>query len=374
MHPRLILAIARKDALDVLLNKATLSLLLSPLLLALLFLGVGSLLGSKTTNVLVYNPGKSGVEQVLKSAYQDSKITYANSPDGVSSTFGPDGTHKNSAYALGLIVPSDFESSLRAGGHPQLQLFLNGDSTSNQQRTLLQGAIANYSRTIASPQPPATTTVTMINPPRVVNTAAYDTNVLYSSMILLISFLAGTSLVPGMLAEEKEKKTLRMLMVTPASFADVVVGKLLVGLSYQLVLTIVAVGIQGGYIGQVPLILLFALLGSCFSVSLGLLAGGLFQTTTTAGMFSGMVSSVIYIVPIFFVGLFYQILGDTPFTPIIKVLPTYYIADGVTKALQSAATWSNLWLDVSVVIGSIALLLAIATWGLRRQAAVAATI
>ena len=373
MHPRLILAIARKDALDILLNKSALSLLISPILLALLFLGIGTLLGGKTTNVLVYNPDKSGVEGILKSAYQDIKITYANSPDGVSSAFGPDGTHKNSAYALGLVVPADFESSLRTGGHPQLQLFLNGDSTSNQQRALLQGAIANYSRTVASPQPPATITVSMINPPRVVDTAAYDTNVMYSSMILLVSFLAGTSLVPSMLAEEKEKKTLRMLMVTPASFTDVVIGKLLVGLGYQLLLTIVVVGIQGGYIGQIPLVLLFALLGSCFSVSLGLLAGSLFQTTSTAGMFSG-ITSVIYIVPIFFVGLFYQILGDTPFTPLIKVLPTYYIADGVTKALQNSATWSNLSLDVSVVIASILLLLAFATWGLRRQAAVAASI
>ncbi len=374
MHPRLILAIARKDALDILLNKSTLSLLISPILLALLFLGIGSLLGSKTTNVLVYNPGKSAVEGVLKSAYQDIKITYVNAPEEVSSAFGPDGTHKNSTYALGLVVPADFESSLRAGGHPQLQLFLNGDSTSNQQRTLLQGAIANYSRTIANPQPPANITVATINPPKVIDTGTYDVNIMYSSAILLISFLAGTSLVPGLLVEEKEKKTLRMLMVTPASFTDVVIGKLLVGLGYQLLLTIVVVGIQGGYIGQIPVILLFALLGSCFSVSLGLLAGSLFQTTTTAGMFAATVSSIIYTVPIFFVGLFYQILGDNPFTPIVKALATYYIADGVTKALQNIGTWSNLREDISVVIASIILLLALATWGLRRQASVAAAI
>lgn len=373
MHPRLIFAIARKDALDILLNKSTLGILLSPIFLALLFLGIGALLGSKTTDVLVYNPGKSGVEQVLKGAYQDIKITYANSPDVVSSAFGPDGTQKNSAYALGLVVSSDFDSSLHSGGHPQLQLFLNGNQTSRQQDILLQSAIANYARNVASPQPPASISVAMINPPKVTNTNNYDLNVMYSAAILLTSFLVGTSLVPGMLAEEKEKKTLRMLMVTPASFTDVVLGKLLVGLSYQFVLTLFVVGIKGGYIGQIPLLLLFALLGSCFSVSLGLLAGSLFQTTSTAGAFSGIIS-MIYIVPIFFVGLFSQILGDNPFTPIIKVLPTYYIADGVTKALQNAATWGNIWIDVGAIVGSIVVLLAIATMGLRRQAAVAATI
>ena len=100
MHPRLMFAIARKDALDILLNKATVSILVSPILLALLFLGIGTLLGSKTTNVLIYNPSKSGVEQVLKSAYQDIKITYANSSADVGASFGPDGTHKSSPYAL----------------------------------------------------------------------------------------------------------------------------------------------------------------------------------------------------------------------------------------------------------------------------------
>ena len=373
MHPRLILAIARKDALDILMNKSTLSILLSPIFLALLFLGIGTLLGGKTTDVLVYNPSKSNVEQVVKSAYQDSRIIYANSADAVVSEFGADGIQKKSSYSLGLVVPIDFDSSLRSGGHPSLQLFVNGDQISNQQETLLQSAIANYARNTASPQLPANITVATINPPKTVNTSTFDVTVMYGATILLTSFLVGTSLVPGILAEEKEKKTLRMLMVTPASFTDVVLGKLLVGFSYQLVLTLLVVGIQGGYRGQIPVLLLYALLGSCFSVSLGLFAGSLFQTTGTAGMFSGIIS-VIYIVPIFFVGLFAQILGNNPFLPVAKILPTYYIADGATNALLGITTWSGTLLDVGFVVGSIIVLLAIAIWFLRRQAAVAAAI
>ncbi len=73
MHIRSILAIARKDALDILLNKATLTLLLTPIFLAVLFVVIGALLGSHTTNALVYNPGKSGVEQIISSAFSDIK-------------------------------------------------------------------------------------------------------------------------------------------------------------------------------------------------------------------------------------------------------------------------------------------------------------
>jgi len=84
--------------------------------------------------------------------------------------------------------------------------------------------------------------------------------------------------------------------------------------------------------------------------------------------------SFIYILPIFFVGPFVQLLGSNPFTQLIKVLPTYYIADGAVNAIQGQATFSATLLDVSVILASIVLLFLVAVWSLRRQAAVVSTI
>jgi len=357
MHPRSILAIARKDALDILLNKTTLSLLLTPIVLALLFLLIANLLGGHTTNALIYDPGRSSVEQVLKSAYPDLKITYANSSGDVAAAFGPDGSHKTTAYALGLAVPAGFDASLSSGGHPRLNFYVDGSQVSNQQSQLLLSALTNTSRGIANPQPPATITVATVNPPS--QNALLNINQFYAAAVLMSSLLVGTTLVPGILAEEKEKRTLRMLMVSPASYSDVVAGKLLVGLVYQLLLA--------------ALVLLFALLGSFFSVTLGLLLGSFFQTTSSAGAAAGMLS-MIYIIPIFFVGTFAQLFGNNPFTTIVKVLPPYYIADGVINALTNQSTTTGTALDVGVVLGCIVLLLLVATWLLRRQAAVVSTI
>ncbi len=183
----------------------------------------------------------------------------------------------------------------------------------------------------------------------------------------------GTSLVPGLLAEEKEKKTLRMLMVSPASFGDVVAGKMLVGLVYQLLLAVVALAITGGFTGQVSLVLLFAVLGSCFSVMLGLLLGCFFQTTSAAGAAAGLLS-LVYIIPIFFVGTFGQFFGTNAFTSIVKVLPTYDIADGVFNAVQNQGTPAGTVLDLSVVLGCTVLLFLVGSWFLRRQAVVASAI
>ncbi len=84
--------------------------------------------------------------------------------------------------------------------------------------------------------------------------------------------------------------------------------------------------------------------------------------------------SFIYILPIFFVGPLVQLLGSNPFTQVIKVLPTYYIADGAVNAVQSQATLSGTLLDVSVILASIVLLFLVAVLSLRRQAAVVSTI
>lgn len=372
MHLRNILAIARKDAIDLLLNKSTLFVLLMPIILALFFLLISTLVGGHATKILVYNPGNSRVVNVVSSAFSDSQVIQANSAADVTSQFGPNGAQKSSSYAIGMVIPADFDSDLRAGSHPQLSLYINGDDVDTQQSLLLQTAITNYSRVVASPQPPLSLATAIINPPS-------DTDVglllgkMYASVALLVSFMVGTSLMPGLLIEEKEKKTLRMLMVTPASFADVILGKLLVALFYQLLLSLIVLAIQSGFTGQVAMVLLYTLLGSIFALALGLLFGSIFQTMAAAGAVGG-VASFIYIIPGIFVGPLGQLLGNSPILQVLKVLPTYYMADGVYNAMQGQGTFSNNLLDISVIVISTVVLLALATWTLRRQASVAAAI
>ncbi len=373
MHIRSILAIARKDALDLLLNKATLILMLTPIFLAVFFVVIAALLGGHTTNVLIYNPGKSNVEQIVDQAFSDIKTTYVNSPDQVTSAFGPNGSHENVSYAIGLVVPDGFDASLQSGGYPTVSLYFDGSQINNPQQQLLLGAINAYTRSIASPQSPATVSAITVNPPAPSN-AFKDIEQVYAIGALLASLMIGTSLVPGLLAEEKEKKTLRMLMVSPASYTDVILAKLLVGFVYQFVLALVALAITGGFNGtQIPLVLLFALLGSCLSVGVGLLIGGIVNTTSAAGAFSGALS-FLYLLPVFFVGPFAQLLGSNPFTQVMKILPTYYIGDGTANAVLNSSNLGGVSLDAGVIIGTIIILVLLASWVLRRQATVVSVI
>ena len=369
MHLRSMLAIARKDAIDILLNKSTLFILIMPIITAFLFLLISNLAGSHTTNILVYNPGQSALIQVISSSFDATKITGAGSPAEVMAAFR---NGKDAAYDVGLIIPANFESALQAGSHPQVSLYVNENNMNQHQAEQLQAAIVNYARGVASPQPPLALSTTIVNPPATANLGGILQNA-YSGIALLVSFMVGTSLMPGLLIEEKEKKTLRMLMVTPASFSDVILGKLLITLIYQLLLSLIILTIIGGFIGQVPLVLLYTLLGACFSLALGLLFGGIFSTASAAGAVGGIVS-LIYIIPAFFSGPLGQLLSGSAITSLVKILPTYYMSDGIYNAMLDQGSFSSVLFDLGVIVGSTLALLAITVWMLRRQASVAAAI
>jgi ABC-2 type transport system permease protein len=372
MHPRAVWAIARKDALDLLLNKSTLVGLLFPIILSLVWLLISKAVGNSATDILVSNPANSNVVQVVTAAFPSPEVTQAGSAGEVTAAFDPTGMHKTTRYAVGLIVPAGFDDGLRAGSHPQLQLYLNGDKVNAQTEALIQAAITNYARTLANPQPPVDLSTTVVNPPSDTK-AGLELRHVYASLALLLSLTVGTTFVPQLLIEEKEKKTLRMLMVTPASFGDVLIGKLLVVLVYQLLLTGAVVAILSAFTGQIVLVLLYVLLGGCFSLALGLLFGAVFDTVSAAAAVEGLVI-IIYILAGIFVGPLGQLIGNNPAAKIARLLPTYYIADGAYNASQKLGSFGSNVLDIGVILGSTVVLLVVSAWVLRRQSAVAAAI
>jgi ABC-2 type transport system permease protein len=370
MNIRSITAIARKDALDILLNKSTLIGLCTPIVLAIFFMIITSLLGGRTSQVLIYNPGHSQIEQSISGIFASPQIVRAGSADEVVAAFGTDGSHRDTSYALGLVVPENFEAQLRQGGRPDIKLYLNGNELNNRDRETLTQLVNAYASSVTHPHP-VNLSLAMINPPQ--TTPVADIANGYLAIALLMSFLTGTSLVPSLLVEEKEKKTLRMLMVSPASYGDVIMGKLLVGLGYQLVLTLIVLLVMHGFTGNLVALFCFIVLDACFSLTLGLLIGSLIQTQNALGAILGALS-LIYIFPAIFAGTLASLFQGSLVMQIIQIFPTYYMADGLVKALNNQSLQGGMLLDFSVVLACTVVAFLAAVWSLRRQAAVVATI
>jgi ABC-type multidrug transport system permease subunit len=131
--------------------------------------------------------------------------------------------------------------------------------------------------------------------------------------------------------------------------------------------------ILGGFSGQLLALLFFVLLSACFGLVLGLLFGSIIQTSGNVGMFVGIVS-IAYTLPSLVLGPLYIVLQGSLFEQAMKVLPMYYMADAFLKALQGRATLENTLLDIVVLLGGTVILFFVATWSLRRQAAVVGAI
>jgi ABC-2 type transport system permease protein len=361
MNTRATLAVVRKDAMEIVLNRSALVTVLSPIFLAFLFAALNALLGAKSSPVLIYNPDGSDVERIiLDSPLPDIALIRAASAEQVAAAF----SGSNSVYALGLAVPPGYEAARREGTGPALTLYLNGDDVDPATGRLISGALAGYGIPTAGTAPVVTLVTVNPQPPQPrLGLGAYLT-----MFGLVSSFIVGAAVVAGLLLEEKEKETWRLLLVPPATLADVVVGKLLVGLGYQLLVMLVVLAIQGGYVGAVGLVLVFGLLGSLLGLALGLLFGSLAKNTSAFGAFVALVSAA-YTVPALFVGPLGQALRNSSLVQAMQWLPTYYLARGILDALESRITTGDTPLDLAVGAGCAALVFGAALWSLRRLAA-----
>ena len=105
--------------------------------------------------------------------------------------------------------------------------------------------------------------------------------------------MVGIFVVPYLLVEEKEKGTLKAVLVSPATYADVVAGKGLVGLFYALLVAVILLLLNGGFGGNVVITLLSVVLGSIFLVQVGLLMGAAFKAINQVNSWSSIVMIVL---------------------------------------------------------------------------------
>ncbi|HZU75574.1 MAG TPA: ABC transporter permease, partial [Dehalococcoidia bacterium] len=263
-HLRAILAIVRKDALDVWLDRGKLGSLIFPLVLTLLWLGISRLATGQPsqpmTALLVYNPGQSHLAQEISAIFPGAKITAAGSSGQVAAAFAGGGAGQSAGYDVGLVIPASFEDDLKAGSRPQVNLYLNSTTVSSQQAALAQAAVSYYARTVVTPTSPVSLATSTIHPAPASAPSITLADV-YTNLVVPLSFVTSLALLPGLLIEEKEKKTLRMLMVSPASYTDVLLGKVIVVFIYQVALSLAVLALFGAFSVNAPLLLLYVLCG-----------------------------------------------------------------------------------------------------------------
>lgn len=354
MNPRIIWAIFRKDMLDAIKNTYIFVALIMPVGMSLLFSVMMPAKGltDPVLQVSVFDPGQSQVTRKL-AAIPGVDLTTADSIEQVR-------TLATQGSAVGLVLPQDFDTAMAAGQTPLIDLYYNGEKTLGMQATL-GNMLESILRELAGQDLPAKVVSTdVLGSPAISYNLANYILILFLVMSLV---MIGVFMVPTILVEEKEKQTLQAVLVSPASFADVVIGKALVGMVYALLSAVILLAMNNGLAGNPVVTLSAVVLGSLFLVLTGLLLGALFKTTAQVNTWSSIVM-LLLLFPAMFV------LPPKPpetIPTIMGFVPTNHLASAISAGLNGTATLADAGVDLLILAGCAAAVFFAVIWLLRRE-------
>jgi len=181
---------------------------------------------------------------------------------------------------------------------------------------------------------------------------------------VIVILMMGIQLVPTLLFEEKQTKTMAALLVSPASISQVVVGKALVGFFYVMVAASVVFAINWVGVVHWEMVLLFVLGTGIFSVGVGLVLGSFFERQQDA---VGLTMLLI----VFFIGaLFASMLGlDMPAVAqaMLPWVPSVALAEIIRFVFLENVPREQALAQFGSVLAISALLYALVVWKVRRS-------
>jgi len=186
------------------------------------------------------------------------------------------------------------------------------------------------------------------------------------SISLAISIMTiGMALVPLLMIEEKERHTIDALLVSPASYGQIVIGKALAGMFYCTVAALVVYVLNISLLATGWVAVIAVLAGALFTVSVGLLLGVLFEQQANMNMVMGLVL-ILLMVP--------MLLSLAPTANIpaslktaLPYLPSVAMGRLFSMSFSNVVDFAALLLNLSVLLGFAIVLLLLVTWRVKRM-------
>jgi ABC-2 type transport system permease protein len=303
---------------------------------------------------VVHDAGGSGLVTELRKTPQIS-VVLADSADAT-------GREVERIKAIGgLVVPAGFDSDLAANKQPELTVYVNNQKTIFEQaafRRLLDQLVRSFAK---QPEPARLVWMDVDKAANDRALGATNLNQMLLPMLLILTFgMTGAFVVPLLIVEEKEKRTLDFLLSSPASLNEIIAGKALTGVVYTVLIAGLLLGLNRHSIQNWPLTSLTILVGLLFVVGVGLVIGSVLKNTMQVNTWAGLVL-ILLLAPSFpLVG----IIGW--FEKAMRIIPTYYLSEAL-KMSMSGAVSSKLWLYLAVLSVCTIIVFFAATWALHRR-------
>ncbi|MGD8857902.1 MAG: ABC transporter permease [Chloroflexota bacterium] len=352
-HLRLVWALASKDIVDALKNKTTLTTIVISLLMVLVYKAFPALTAdSDALRVWLYAESPS----TLVTELERSPLLAVDPVDSLAKlkqVF----PHAESTE-LAIVIPDSAVAQQQAGQPVTIEGYLMYWVSAEKRAEIKAMVEEDLSAQLGQP-------VTLDLTGHDVYFDADVPSLIFSPTfsLLFVTLMIGISLIPNLMVEEKQNKTLDLLLVSPASTGDLVAGKTLAGLFYGLAGSAVVFIVFRPFIIRWDLAILTATMAVLFMAAIGLLLGSYVKVRAQLQLVAWFVILPL-LIPVFLVE--FEGLVPSGAIAVMNWIPTVLIARIFRLSLTPNATLSHYGPAVLVVGLATLALLGLVVWVVRR--------
>jgi len=311
-----IFCILQKDFTDAVKNKTVFFSIAIPVLLSLVFSIVLKPRELSKINLVIVDRNNSKLAGALTEASNRSEKLKVTTVEDFESA--KDILQKGNAQAI-LIFPENYDKQLESGENLQLDLWVGQSGLRSAQviKDLLNKILyyCKYEKVL----------------PDFVNTKClygknYSPRTAMLPTWILFTVIGGYMVVATSIMEEREKKTLPAILVTPCRMPSFLVGKGLLGVVLVMMGGCLILGLNRGFMGNVPAVMLILLLGAALFSILGILTGLILPSQTSISTFGSLLFLALFL-PVTMAPVSNKLLA------VAKLLPSYYIHEGIIDSM-----------------------------------------
>jgi len=170
-------------------------------------------------------------------------------------------------------------------------------------------------------------------------------------------------LIPHLMLEEKQTKTMDALMTSPASPGQVVLGKALAGFFYILLIGGLAIALLSPYIVNWALALAAFLGYALLATGLGLAVGSFIKSTKQLGLWMVVLILMLVIPPLFYM----EPNLKSGIRMVLTWFPSSALASLFRFSCSTDITMAQLLPNLAIAMISIVMVFGLVTWKVRRS-------
>jgi len=244
----------------------------------------------------------------------------------------------------GLVLPAGFDEAVRTGARPPLELYVGGESLASN-RIILVATTLELVRDLEPEAAPVEVEIVALGEEGLPISLRLVPLIMMYALVVAAVFLPAFSI-----ADEREKGTLNALTVTPVRLSEVLAAKGVLGFVLAFLMAVFTLWLNRAMGAQaLPLVVVLAV-AALMCAEFGLIFGAAAKDVN--GVFALIKGTgALLIGPTVF-----YLFPDWP-QWIAKLFPTYWIINPLFEVTIEDAGLGEVWVEILVALGVIALLM-----------------